>query len=316
MRTLTVAICSYQRRDLLLSQLTTMERWARLDAADWDGVDVLVVLDGSRDGSLEALERLALSLPFRFYWQPNAGRSAARNSLLRMAQGEVIWLLDDDLIPARECITRHRLSHEQGEDHLFLGSCLFPLDVSVSPGVRRWWDERNSRLAERGVIGSFTEFSVANLSAPLRLFTDAGGFKEEFVDYGMEDNELGARLLAAGHLILFDADAVVWHHSSVTERETFLRQRSLGRNAVILAALHPQEAGSAFPEQPASPFLRVIAKLPAGSAAVSWCVARTAYRLLTAAEPCVGRRAWRLRRLAWQGAYSAGVLAASEERHG
>jgi len=60
--------------------------------------EVIAVNDGSRDGSLAALHRLA-GPRVRVIDQPNRGASAARNAGLRLAQGDYVQFLDaDDLL--------------------------------------------------------------------------------------------------------------------------------------------------------------------------------------------------------------------------
>ena len=310
MRSLTVAICSYQRRDPLLAQLGAIEELIRGDPLQWEGVEIVVVLDGSTDGSREALEHYELSAPLRVHWHPNAGLAAARNACLRLASGEVIWLLDDDLIPAQGTVERHRLAHEVGEAHLVLGPCVIPDSADVPDGVRRWWDERHEALGKAGKIDAFEQIAMANVSCPVQLLRDIGGFSEGFVAYGLEDNEIGARLLAAGRAVLFDSEAIVWHHMTVSDLQTFQRQRSLGFNAVRFAQLHPELVHQGFPKRPESRTLRLVEHLPFGSSTLAWKVATASYKLLGPAERRVGRHAWRVRRLAWEAAYSAGVTAA------
>ncbi|MDD3180127.1 MAG: glycosyltransferase family A protein [Opitutaceae bacterium] len=79
------------------------ERWlaATLESAcaqTWPHCEIIVVDDGSSDGSL-ALARTFAGRGVRVFTQPNAGASAARNRALREARGEFFQFLDaDDLI--------------------------------------------------------------------------------------------------------------------------------------------------------------------------------------------------------------------------
>jgi glycosyltransferase involved in cell wall biosynthesis len=60
-------------------------------------VEIIVVNDGSRDGSGVVLERLADRIEkLRIIEAPGLGQSAARNRALREAKGEVIAILDGD----------------------------------------------------------------------------------------------------------------------------------------------------------------------------------------------------------------------------
>jgi glycosyltransferase involved in cell wall biosynthesis len=59
--------------------------------------ELIVVDDGSTDGSLEELESLpSAPFPVRIVRQDNAGQSAARNAAARLAEGELLAFLDQD----------------------------------------------------------------------------------------------------------------------------------------------------------------------------------------------------------------------------
>jgi glycosyltransferase involved in cell wall biosynthesis len=74
-------------------------------AQTWSNREVIVVNDGSRDGSL-AVVRSFESRGVIVLDQPNRGASAARNAGLRAARGEFIQFLDADDILAPEKIER------------------------------------------------------------------------------------------------------------------------------------------------------------------------------------------------------------------
>ncbi len=83
------------------------ERWlaATLESAltqTWPHTEIILVNDGSRDGSLAVAQRFA-ARGVQVIDQPNAGASAARNHGLRLARGDLIQFLDaDDLISAEK----------------------------------------------------------------------------------------------------------------------------------------------------------------------------------------------------------------------
>jgi len=92
MKSLTIAIASYQRKDDLVRLVRALNQLAQASPRSWAGVDVVVVLDGSTDGSEEALDGLRGELPVSVIWQENSGLAAARNAGLRAATGEIVWV--------------------------------------------------------------------------------------------------------------------------------------------------------------------------------------------------------------------------------
>lgn len=70
-------------------------------------IEIIVVNDGSTDGSLEILERLASSdSRIQIYSQDNKGQSVARNLGLKYASGEFIYFMDSDDILEKEALLK------------------------------------------------------------------------------------------------------------------------------------------------------------------------------------------------------------------
>lgn len=243
---MTIAIASHQRRDAVLRLLRVLDDQVRSDPVLGHDLEFVVVLDGSTDGSREAVEAVTWQAPVRVHWQPNRGLAAARNVGLAAAEGGLIWFLDDDLIPSDGLLEHHRRAHTGSEPHVHVGPCKIPPGSGASPALLAWWEEFFVDL-EAGGITRFDRFTTANASGPAHLFTDVGGFDESFVAYGLEDYELGVRLLGAGTTLAFDADAVAWHPDIPPSSVLVGRQRSLGLNAARLAGIHPALVDELFP---------------------------------------------------------------------
>jgi GT2 family glycosyltransferase len=247
-KTLTITICSYQRKDALVRLVSALDDQARSAPADWEGIDVVVTIDGSTDGSTEALAQLEPLFPLEVITQANSGLSTARNTCLEHAKGELVYFLDDDLVPAEGTVLRHRHALRDERAQIVLGPQVIPASFPAPDLAWRWWEQFYRELAGREVVDRSDLFSIANSSGPTEKFRSVGGFDTSFVGYGLEDHEIGLRLMEAGVFERYDPEAVAWHYNSSEHHLAVARSRETGRNAVRLLRRHPDVASVLFPD--------------------------------------------------------------------
>jgi hypothetical protein len=239
--TMSIVIPSYQRRDSLLRLLATIDE-ALPDGSD---TEVVIVLDGSTDGSSEALDQLHLGVELRWHRQPNSGRSAARNAGVAMARGDVCWLVDDDMTVSREAWMAHCEFHAASSEPSVLVGPQWELDADGPPfGFLR---DRVERLAGAGSITDPFDFWTGNVSIPRRTLFDVGGFCTQFVGWGEEDVELGFRLLKSGIPIAFDSAAGGHHVRPRPLTQQIRLERERGRNIVRLCEAHTEATRRIIP---------------------------------------------------------------------
>src|SRR4051812_1096040 len=86
-----------------------------LCALDYSGpLEIIVVVDGSSDGTEAALSLIACPFPRKLIVQPNLGLAAARNRGAAEATGDIILFLDDDMMAAPDLVRQHVRSHGDG----------------------------------------------------------------------------------------------------------------------------------------------------------------------------------------------------------
>ena len=118
---LSVVMSTYNRRDALLSQTLPAIFNQDLPA---DEYEVIVIVDGSSDGTGAALRELRPPCAFRIIEQPNRGLSASRNTGIAAAQSNLIIFIDDDIICSPDVFRRHVEAHT-GSEHVVVHGALF-----------------------------------------------------------------------------------------------------------------------------------------------------------------------------------------------
>lgn len=213
-------------------------------------VEVVVVLDGSTDGSLEQLERRRpdFPVPLSAVWQENAGAGAARNRGIAQAHGKLVWMLDDDMVVDRQALERH-LMWDRDAAPVLMGPCDVRSSELTASGARSWYAERYEALGRAGLVDNPMDVAFANTSAPTALMRDHR-FDDRFIGYGMEDIELAVRLRDGGVAVAFDPRAAVSHAFTPTAQERLRKLRQEGRNRLRFLELHPHARRTVFEEDP------------------------------------------------------------------
>ncbi|MGB7522447.1 MAG: glycosyltransferase family 2 protein, partial [Spirulinaceae cyanobacterium] len=114
-----IVIPTYNRLPILQKCLLALERQnLNLDSVV-GGYEVVVVDDGSTDGSWEWLEDNAEIIPHvKIVAQDHQGPAAARNLGVKEAKGEIIVFIDSDLVVTEQFLQAHGDALKAGEKEL------------------------------------------------------------------------------------------------------------------------------------------------------------------------------------------------------
>lgn len=300
---LTLAVPSYQRREHLAGLLDSIER--SVLGTHVEDLDVVVVLDGSTDGSRELIEARRKSFPvaLRAVWKQNGGPASTRNRCATEATGELIWFVDDDMRINSAALEAH-LGWNRDTTPIVMGPCSIRSDDPAASVARDWYDERWARLGSIGLATDPEDIAFANASMPRELALRYR-FDEAFRGYGAEDVELAVRLVADGVAVGFCSAADIEHVYTPAANERLTKRREEGRNRVVLNRLHP---GYADPggAGPVGRFERAARRLARGrGGALLWPLALVLSRL--GDLPLPGAASVRLQTLAETAAAQAGA---------
>jgi len=197
--------------------------------------EVVVVSDGSSDGTNEYLRSLTTPLQIHMVVQPNQGVAVARNSGVRHATGDLVLFVDDDVVPAPQLITEHmRIHTAQPNDVIVLGPMLTPEGFCMSRWVR-WEQAMLTKQYDAMIAGRYApsarQFYTGNTSLARALLLASGGFDENF--RRAEDVELAYRLAERGLQFIFNPDAIGYHYAERSFHSWMEIPYVYGRNDVI-----------------------------------------------------------------------------------
>jgi glycosyltransferase involved in cell wall biosynthesis len=184
-----------------------------------------------------------------YEWQEHTSAAAARNRGIRKAVGDLVILLDSDIVTLPDFIEAHvfaRLdpAYEAREDGTFrIG--FSPDDKTIVQGRVIYTEDLDNPTSTQKRISdiSMAFFAGGNVSIARKWLLKAGLFDEDFTEYGWEDLELGQRLKKLGLRVVRSDKPAGYHlkHEFSVAKLPAIRKREIqrGRMAVIYYKKHP-----------------------------------------------------------------------------
>jgi glycosyltransferase involved in cell wall biosynthesis len=201
-----VVMPTYNRRDFLPELLPPLLRDPRL-------LELIIVVDGARDGSIELVRRLAVDedrlVPV---FIDNSGEDAARLAGVRRARGEIVLLIDDDVQASEGLVSAHSRRHDE-RDHLLVVGYM-PVADPVSVGERLYSDRyetvcRHWRACPDEVLRTFWAGNFSSRRSDyLKLATVPTRYRYDF----HADRAFGFRAFEAGLHGVFDPECRAVHN--------------------------------------------------------------------------------------------------------
>ncbi|MEC4985608.1 MAG: glycosyltransferase family 2 protein [Oscillatoria sp. PMC 1068.18] len=232
-----IVIPTYNRLPILEKCLRSLENQQLKINSVVEGYEVIVVDDGSTDGTLAWLAKHSVEFPHvTTYLQSHQGAAAARNLGVEKAQGETIIFIDSDLVVTENFLQAHADALVKGyaeTERIFtygwvINTCNFEHPTSEPYKITDY---------------SAAYFATGNVAIARKWLLEAGLFDTQFQLYGWEDLELGVRLKKLGLKLIKCPEAVGYHwhpaFSLADIPQLIDREIQRGRMGVIFYQKHP-----------------------------------------------------------------------------
>ncbi|GAA1767219.1 glycosyltransferase [Luedemannella helvata] len=265
---ISVVIPTFDRREMLRATLESLVA-QRIAPGDFE---VIVVDDGSTDGTGELVAQFADRLPLRYRWLERDLADVAangycvprvRNAGAALASAPILVLLDSGVVAGPDMLTAYLAEHERAAaagttcvvvGYVFGYHRLWPLatletmlrtgtpeDVVAQIGAGpKGLDMRHKDFTTTD--GDLQRFRVpwlmcwsASLSVRAEDFAAVGGFDERFHGWGVEDLELGYRLFRRG--VRFVGSRAAWAIEWPAPRDLERQHRDAKRNIALFVAI-------------------------------------------------------------------------------
>lgn len=166
---------------------------------------------------------------------PGGGVGAARNLGALSAKADIVLIIGNDIIASPEFLAQHLKFHKHfpNDNCAVLGQTKLHPSTNDSFFMRTWGDLPYWEIEDKIEVPCWY-FFTGNISFKKSFFVKHGLFDEDFQRIGFEDIEVGFRLHRQGLRIMYNKDALAYHHHPYTFEEACRQQINHGYNFGIL----------------------------------------------------------------------------------
>ena len=267
-----------EARPTIAAVIPTFGRGARLSGsigpllAQAELDELIVVVDGSRDGSMEIVEGFAeRDRRVVAMFIENRGQMLARLAGAQRANTDVVLTIDDDVIARPGLLAGHAARHAEGRRRVVLGY------MPVSLRAHRRGDfprqlyareyERAARAWEADPDTVLTSFWAGNFSLRREDWVALDAEIVKIPSFYHEDRDFGLRCLAAGMEGVFDRSLLATHMYERSPEKYLADARSSAQGLINIREEHgegssqvPEDFATAGLRQTALPVVRLAAR--------------------------------------------------------
>ncbi len=221
---ISVVICTFNRSCRLADALTSLLAQQNINRID---CEIIVVDNNSTDGTDAVVGQFMprFNNRLRYYFEPTQGLSVARNSGIRIATGEIIAFIDDDVIVDEQWLNNIGKYFKNNADLVAIAGRVLPKFFGERPswlkfdqqhilrGPLNYYDHGDKAFLLKGEGG---QFIGTNMIFHKRVFERNGLFACELKKINgryllTEDSEFFLRLSRRGEAIMYAPDVMLEH---------------------------------------------------------------------------------------------------------
>jgi GT2 family glycosyltransferase/glycosyltransferase involved in cell wall biosynthesis len=244
-----VVVPTHNRKQKLQACLAALARQSILPQE----FEVIVVDDGSTDGTGEAVAAGNTPFALSYYRQDGAGPGAARNLGIEKAAGELILFVGDDVVADERLLEEHLLAHagSSGPGVAILGHIDWPGAMPRNAVMEYVCGDAALQFAYSLIPAlpalDHRFFYTSNISLKRRFLVDAADagirFDPDFRHAAFEDSEFAFRLIPRGLEIRYAERARALHDHPMDLESFAARELRAGQMAVVFYRKHPGQDG-------------------------------------------------------------------------
>lgn len=197
-----VVIPTYNRKELLSRAIESVL------GQSYANLELIVVDDGSTDGTEECVKAYSEDKRFKYYYQNNSGQSAARNLGISNANGELIAFLDSDNFWHKDKLSLQLAfwSDFRGFDILYSEGIMVDIEGRVLSENAPMTKRPSGKILK--TLFSWNCVTNNTVLVPKRCFDEMGGFNESLRI--AEDFDLWLRF-ATRYTFIFHPEKVTYY---------------------------------------------------------------------------------------------------------
>ena len=217
-----IIIPTYNREKILYKCLQALNK----QTYPANKFEIIIINDNSTDNTETMIKDIKIKPDLIYRKQEHSGPAGTRNTGIKLAKGEFIVFIDDDIIVNPAFLDAHLQEQKHKQKVIVHGPVIYTNNL-------------DNPTKEEMKITDFSRsyFATGNVSIRKNHLMKSGLFNETFTEYGWEDLELGIRLKKMGLKATRAAEAKGFHlkHSFSPEKIPLIleKEQQRGRMAVV-----------------------------------------------------------------------------------